>query len=291
MNKNIFDRDVSIYNGVRDSYGIVRPLSTFLFDKKHIAAIEQLRSVAGKEERNRIKRTLPQCAISGIFSPTRKAENLVQHSGLICIDIDSQDNPGLDIEELKDNLKILPQIAYMSFSVSRSGLFLIIPIKYSNEHKRVFKSLQNDFLRMGIRIDKNCGDVCRLRCLSHDLDPYVNELATTYQKVAEPPRPVHLVSNFDGGDVFNKVFSCCRQIADRGIDLTSDYESWYRVGASLASLGESGRTFFHVCSQQNPGYNESETDKKFNNLLHNTNRFSIGSFFYICKEMGIFTNE
>lgn len=43
MKKNIFDIEISVYNGVRDVYGATCKLSTFLFSKKHIKEIEYLR--------------------------------------------------------------------------------------------------------------------------------------------------------------------------------------------------------------------------------------------------------
>ena len=67
--------------------------------------------------------------ISGIFQPTRKAENLVKHSGLICVDIDRQDNLQIDNwDEVKQELSKLPQIAYASLSVSGNGYFVTIPL-------------------------------------------------------------------------------------------------------------------------------------------------------------------
>ena len=84
MEQDIFDTEISIYNGVRDVYGMTYKLRAFLFDTKHASEIEYLRSLPTKEERNKIKQRLPMACISGVFQPTRKAENLVKHSGLIC---------------------------------------------------------------------------------------------------------------------------------------------------------------------------------------------------------------
>lgn len=96
MKKDIFNIEISVYNGVKDVYGTTCKLRAFLFDKKHIAEIENLRSLPTKEEKNEIKRRLPMACISGVFSPTRKVENLVRHSGFICVDIDRQDNEHID---------------------------------------------------------------------------------------------------------------------------------------------------------------------------------------------------
>ena len=191
MEKDIFDTEISVYNGVRDVYGTTCKLREFLFDKKHVPEIEQLRSLPTKEERNEIKKRLPMACISGIFQPTRKAENLVRHSGLICVDIDRQDNLHIDNwDEVKQELSKLPQIAHSSLSVSGNGYFVIIPLRYPDYHKGQFEKLKRDFERMGIVIDRACGDVSRMRCMSYDEEPYVNANAIPYEGYYAEPKPI-----------------------------------------------------------------------------------------------------
>ena len=287
MKQDIFDTEVSIYNGVRDVYGTTCKLRTFLFDKKHVSEIERLRSLPTKEERNAIKRRLPQACISGIFQPTRKADNLVRHSGLICVDVDRKDNQDIDNwAYLKQELSKLPQVAYISLSVGGNGYFLILPLRYPQFHKQQFEQLKRDFNKMGITIDPACGDVTRMRCLSYDHEPYINPDAVLYEGYYVGPKPF-ISYQYSGNDVLDKVAKCCERIEANSIDITGDYQSWFTVGCALASLGEQGRQFFHVCSGQNPKYNREESDKKFTNLLRTGKRIGIGSFFEICKDYGI----
>lgn len=287
MNKDIFDTTISVYNSIRDVYGTTYPLREFLSDTGHIQEIEYLRTLQTKEERNAIKRRLPQACVSGIFQPTRKADNLVKHSGLICVDIDRQDNLHIDNwDEVKQELSKLPQIAYISLSVSGNGYFVIIPLRYPDYHKGQFEQLKRDFSKMGITIDPACGDVSRLRCLSYDPHPYINPDAVPYEGYYVEPKPF-INYQYSGDGVLDKVAKCCERIEANGIDITGDYQSWFTVGCALASLGEQGRQFFHVCSSQNPKYNRAETDNKFTNLLRTGKRIGIGSFFEICKDYGI----
>ena len=287
MDKSILDVEISIYNGVRDVYGITSTLWTFLSNRKHVAEIENLRALPTKEERNEVKRHLPQACISGVFSPTRKAENLVKHSGLICVDIDRQDNLHIDNwYEVKQELSKLPFIAYISLSVSGNGYFLIIPLRYPDFHRQQFEQLKRDFANMGINIDAACGDVCRMRCLSYDAEPYVNAEAIPYEGYYVEPRPM-VNYQCSGNDVLDKVAKCCERIEANGIDITGDYQSWFTIGCALASLGEQGRQFYHVCSRQNSSYTFAQTDKKFTNLLRTCKHIGIGSFFEICKSFGI----
>lgn len=293
---DIFQTHISVYNGVTDNTGTTMPLGTFLFCKEYKNDIRRLRAVFGKEKRNALKCSLPQATISGVFFPTRAKNNLSQHSGLICVDIDAKDNPDiLDWETLKQDLSVLPQIAYCALSVSGKGLFVIIPLRYPQKHLQQFRQLQIDFRKMGIMIDSACSDITRLRCLSYDEHPIINENATLYEGVyVEKPKHKSLPTCFiyEGENTFAEVAVCCRKIQQCGIDITVSYDDWLKVGCALATLGESGRSLFHICSRQNAKYNAAKTDKMFNDLLRrNYQQVNIGTFFWMCKQNGITTKE
>lgn len=293
---DIFQTHISVYNGVTDNTGTRMPLGTFLFCKEYKDDILRLRAVFDKEKRNALKRSLPQATISGVFSPTRAKNNLSQHSGLICVDIDAKDNPDiLDWETLKQDLSVLPQIAYCALSVSGKGLFLVIPLRYPEKHLQQFRQLQIDFRKMGIMIDSACSDITRLRCLSYDEHPIINENATLYEGVyVEKPKHKSFPTCFiyEGENTSAEVAVCCRKIQQCGIDITASYDDWLKVGCALATLGESGRSLFHICSRQNAKYNAAKTDKMFTDLLRrNDQQVNIGTFFWMCKQHGITTKE
>ena len=293
---DIFQTHISVYNGVTDNTGTRMPLGTFLFCKEYKDDILRLRAVFDKEKRNALKRSLPQATISGVFSPTRAKNNLSQHSGLICVDIDAKDNPDiLDWETLKQDLSVLPQIAYCALSVSGKGLFLVIPLRYPEKHLQQFRQLQIDFRKMGIMIDSACSDITRLRCLSYDEHPIINENATLYEGVyVEKPKHKSFPTCFiyEGENTSAEVAVCCRKIQQCGIDITASYDDWLKVGCALATLGERGRSLFHICSRQNAKYNAAKTDKMFTDLLRrNYQQVNIGTFFWMCKQYGITTKE
>lgn len=293
---DIFQTHISVYDGVTDNTGTRMPLGTFLFCKEYKDDILRLRAVFDKEKRNALKRSLPQATISGVFSPTRAKNNLSQHSGLICVDIDAKDNPDiLDWETLKQDLSVLPQIAYCALSVSGKGLFLVIPLRYPEKHLQQFRQLQIDFRKMGIMIDSACSDITRLRCLSYDEHPIINENATLYEGVyVEKPKHKSFPTCFiyEGENTSAEVAVCCRKIQQCGIDITASYDDWLKVGCALATLGESGRSLFHICSRQNAKYNAAKTDKMFIDLLRrNYQQVNIGTFFWMCKQYGITTKE
>ena len=285
--KSLFDTKISYYSNVEDNVGTEISLRDFLFCDKYKEQIEHIRSIKDEEQQKSLKKQLPLATISGTFAPTRKAENLVSHSNLLCVDIDKKDNMSVPwFDNLKNEWHNIPQILYAAHSVRGEGWFAIFHIAYPEKHRAHFEALQRDFANSGLVVDKSCKDVSRMRTISYDPEPYVNEAATLDNKVWVEPKPtIHIP--YSGGDDKEDVEKCCRIIADRGIDITATYDDWFHVGAALASLGERGRSLFHLVSSQNAKYKAAETDKKFDNLLRYVSSINLGTFFHICSQYGI----
>lgn len=285
--QSVFDRKISIYRNQKDAYGAVITLRQFLFSDKHRREIEYLRSVVNADERKRLKSLLPMATISGLFS-YRDTQHLIEHSGLICIDIDGKDNPTMNVGQTKLMLAEFEEMAYVGLSVGGKGLFCIVPIAYPNKHKEHFLSLQSDFKDKGIVIDDNCKDITRPRIISFDPCPYINETAKEY--IYTKPDPQRLIKHYsynDSEETICKVYELCKEIQDCNLDITNSYRNWFEVGASLASLGENGREAFHMVSKAWPKYNPADVNKKFDNLLQTIRQYSIGTFFHICKDYGV----
>ena len=181
--------EITVYRGVKDRIGYVSTLHDFLTNVD-VSAIEELRSCADAERKRQIKMSLPQATISGVFSPTRSAENLVEHSELICVDIDRKDNEHIENFDtlIEDVLSRIEEVAYAAHSVSGKGYFVIIPLRYPQLHKAQFEQLVRVFADMGINIDRACGDVCRLRCQSYDEHPFINLDAKPFSGIYREPK-------------------------------------------------------------------------------------------------------
>ena len=289
MMKSLFDAKISYYANVGDNVGTEISLRDFLFCNQYKEQIEHIRSITNEKLQKSLKKQLPLATISGTFAPIRKVENLVTHSNLLCIDIDKKDNMNVEwFDDLKHEWHNIPQILYAGHSIRGKGWFAIFRIAYPNTHEAQFDALQRDFASSGLVIDRACKDVSRMRFISYDPEPYVNEDATLYTKVWVEPKPKtkpHV--SYSGGDDMKQVEKCCRIITDRGIDITATYDDWFRVGAALASLGERGRGLYHLVSSQNAKYKAAETDKKFDNFLRNVSSINIGTFFHTCSQYGI----
>jgi len=287
--KSLFDTKISYYRNVEDNVGTEISLRDFLFNDQYKEQIEHIRSISDEGIQKCLKLQLPVATISGTFAPTCKAENLVTHSNLLCIDIDKKDNMDVDwFDDLKHEWHNIPQILYAGRSIRGKGWFAIFHIAYPNKHEAQFEALKRDFANSGLIIDKACKNVNRMRFISYDPEPYVNEEATSYTRVWMEPKPTyHRSCTYSGDKDMEQVEKCCKLIEDQGIDITATYDDWFHVGAALASLGECGRSLFHIVSSQNAKYKASETDKKFDNLLRNVSNIKIGTFFHICSHYGI----
>lgn len=280
-----FNRKISIYQNVTDNKGAKATLRTFLLSDKYKSQIEELRTVEDKNERNRLKKLLPCITVSGIFEPIRATENLIEHSGLICIDIDGQDNRHIqNFTNLKEQIARLDEVLYCGLSASGNGYFVIIPIQNPKQHREHFKAIQEDFNKWGIIIDSNCKDVTRLRGYSYDPEPYINENAKVYSRVVLPTVKHTIRSGFDASDNISKIVDITVR---NGINMCECYSDWFAVGCAIASeLGELGREYFHALSRQSSKYKQVECDRKYNDCLK-TNRISIATLFQIAKDYGI----
>lgn len=286
---SVFDRPISLYRGVRDTVGTEVSLLNFLMSKRHKERILHLRSLSSKGERDREKLSLPLATVSGLFRPRRTSDNLVSHSGFICIDIDAKDNPTVhSMEDVRSLLTLRPEVAFASLSVSGTGMFAVIPLAQPRLHLQHFRSLESEYRDLGIVIDRSCSDVCRLRCVSYDDNPYINPGATPFERytvetMPDNLRPAPVRENND----IRKVERCCEVIRQHKIDITGSYTDWMMIGASLSSLGEDGRYYFHLVSSMSEQYSFEETERKFTNLMNHITRIGIATFFYICSLYGV----
>jgi hypothetical protein len=158
-------------------------LLTWLTSTKYQNKVEAIRAIDDKKQRDAIKATLPAITPSGIFSK-RSQSDLITHSGLIQIDIDSTQKNLLipNWEDLKAELINLPNIAYLGKSVSGRGYWGLIPIPAEQEdHKKYFDALAKIFLnKWGIELDDKPKNVASLRGYSYDPEGYFNHQAVPF---------------------------------------------------------------------------------------------------------------
>ena len=298
---DVLDVNVSLYEGVFDGKGIgIVNLKDWLMSKSHYEIVNKVRQGATPQERHDIKMEIrdqiPCVTVSGVFS-NRDSEHIMQHTGLLAIDIDN----------VKSNYKIMPQvpeilkqfdfIAYVGKSISGDGYFAILPIEQPKHHLQHFYAIEAILKDKGITIDAHCTDVTRLRLASYDEGIYYNPNATTFYyeldvRCIPEPTTKKGKKNYEASTTQTD-----QEILDKGLEylknndvaIADDYEHWFDLGMSLSALGEEkGRYYFHQFSSLSNKYDEVECNKQFDEIISRygeNNKFTLATAVDMIKEI------
>lgn len=243
-----------------------------------------------KHRTGQLKKDSLKCVTaSGLFSGRLDAD-LIEHSGILVIDIDAK-NQEKDYSKIKQLLCEIPELFAVHCSVGGLGLaayFRINKSKHIESFEAITKMLIND---LGIIPDMSCRNVGRLRYVSYDPECHINYAAEVWsqfekkQKVTESNFTYHIYGESDIDYVL-------KQIQDRRACIAPDYYSWLRIGFGLAAhLGESGREPFKIVSSYYSGKEKISCDSQFDRCLksdsHKSGGASIKTFFYYAKLAGL----
>ncbi|MEN7550101.1 BT4734/BF3469 family protein [Rapidithrix thailandica] len=288
MLQNCLDITVSCFQNYSVCYN-PRPVNllTWLRCEKYANKVLEIRAVEAPEERRLLKAQLPLITPSGTFR-YRSEENLLAYSGLIQFDIDKKDNLHIaNFDELKTLLQNLQNVAYCGLSVSGRGYWGLVPVAYPHKHRAHFEAFEEDFFRLGIRLDSIPKNISSGRGYSYDPEAYFNPRARVYQRlktrVKTAWKPPETRLNQGSSDE-----ECIRQLVEKIClhrrDITASYEAWFQIGCALANtLGEAGREYFHTLSQFHPDYTVAATDRQFNACLRNQYNYGLGTLLYRAK--------
>lgn len=134
--------------------------------------IERIRKLSDKKKRDELKRGLPSICFSGKFK-TRSAQNLIEHSGLICLDFDHFDSPEV-LTEWKDKLRNDKYTHILFVSPSGDGLKCVVKIPPEADHHRDYFDRLRDHYNCSY-FDSVTHDVSRVCYESYDPDIYFNQ--------------------------------------------------------------------------------------------------------------------
>lgn len=258
-----------------------------------------------------IKAQLP-CMIPQGVCPSAHNDGFTSYTDVLCLDIDIE-KPGkkpngnelLDLNELKHFFASLDCVAYCGLSLGGLGLFVLIPIADHEHHADYWRSWEMICKRYGITVDPATKNIARKRIMSLDPSAYRNEAAKVFDKLPgdevqhpqqrqQAQRPRYDAPQCDvvleGATDEERMKAAAHDAIARHIDMTSDYNDWVRLGASIANtLGESGRSLFHDLSSFNAGYDYHEADGKFTSLLNGDapRACGFGTFFRMCKDNNV----
>ncbi len=293
---SIFNVNISYFKNVESVIPVDIPLRDFLTSDKHRKTVELVRSCIDKDDRKRIKLSLPAATIS-CRCKVRNGQSIIEHSGFLAFDIDDDHNYHIkDWPRLRDWITLLPEVCYTSLSVSGEGVWGMVRIKYPDRHEAHFRALESAFKANGIVLDPRPKKVISLRIYSYDHNAYFNENAVVFDAIEEakynPVKYNRFIRSGDAKGEKKKVEECIKQIQAKQIDITAGIDGWLRMGASFSNaFGESGREYFHAISQFHPDYSRKETDEKFDTVTRNHYTAELNHFFARCRNNGIYYKE
>ena len=290
MKESVLDEPVSHFkNYFSNKHNGIVILREWLTTDAYKSEIIELRN-ADKAKRDEIKAILPAITVSGVFEPTRHTNNLMLHSGLICIDIDQQDNPHIDnITGFKEDFADLEEVAFCGLSASGKGLYVIMPIEIPELHREYFISVETIYKKtFDITIDKACKDVSRLRGISYDPDCYINDNAAVFKTLPQPENTGSF-QPFNGTANNTAVNDILNSVMRHKTDITATRGEWFQICSVLVNtFGENGRQLFHAFSQYHPKYSVTQTNKLFDDVLEREPYdYTVGTLVHIARNYGI----
>jgi HEPN domain-containing protein len=128
------------------------------------------------------KTSLPAIIPAGIFKGGYQIEHLRRLTGYASFDIDKLDEARMD--EVRDRVKDIPWVCFLSESVSGKGLWGLVRFADRHRHIHHYSALIEEFSKRGVELDPTSANVNRLRFYSYDPNPYVNEEAEVFSKMS-----------------------------------------------------------------------------------------------------------
>jgi hypothetical protein len=148
--------------------------------------LDEIRRETDKEYANKLKAYLPGVLFSGKFSE-RKNDALVQHTGLLCADLDKLNG---ELQNAREKLLVSRYLWALFTSPSGQGLKAVFRVPADGtKHRGSFRAVEQHVKELtGIKIDEACKDPARLCFVSYDPDAYHNPEAKELAPLREPEK-------------------------------------------------------------------------------------------------------
>lgn len=228
------------------------------------------------------KKNLHAVTSSGIFKE-RKSNALIQHSGIICMDVDDKDQIStINIQDFDNDQYVY---AYHKSASGRGGYAVYFKID-SDRHQDAFLGLEHYlFTNYSIVVDKSCKDISRLRFVSYDPDLYINIKSRVFKKYLKKTEqkikaynPIVVKSDFD--EMVNQAST---------MNLFDSYDDYIKLAFALANeFGDEGEQYFHALCKSSSKYDEQKASQHYNKICKRNNTgVTISTVYYKFKEAGI----
>jgi putative DNA primase/helicase len=246
-------------------------------DTELAEATKKLRSITSKIEKKKYKsENLPY------ILPFRYKE-LTRNSKYF----DSSDYMVFEADHVKDLEDIIAEVERSKYtlfvytSVSGDGFKFGIKLSQplgSDYYIRVYNVLKNIYNdKYGIMFDPSSKDLARVQYISHDPNAYYNHksepvdittILDNLKTIDALPRekPVNEVIEYNERDIKRAI----KFIRKNGFLEMKDEQLWWELSMGIASLGEFGRQYFILLSEDHPLYPEDTQErlnKRYDQLL------------------------
>lgn len=286
---------------------------------EYLRTLRQQHGAAAKKMQEYIdcKKRLPGATLSGLFAiyddectrkdgskfmapVSRRETHLQRHTGWLAIDIDLADNEHLaNFDNIRMVCRFRPEIALLMRSCSGSGYFGLVRLAYPDRHKVQFKALLNEYASLGITLDKQCGNIGRVRFASWDDSQhiYINERSCAYKGIQEETlnlTPRQQTMQRQTYDMQGSAFSwedprvqdrivelIVKCMVERRINITEEYDDWCKAGWALKTHPY-GEQLFHKLSACSSKYRQPDTAHKWQQLGV-SKTVSYGYLIHACK--------
>ncbi|MBI2417433.1 MAG: hypothetical protein HYV28_05925 [Ignavibacteriales bacterium] len=250
-----------------------------------------LRAIEDDEEQKKYKvQNLPFFNLGTFNNGHRKNVNLLGSSFLL-FDYDHLDE---ELNELKARLQNDEYVFAYFVSPRGNGLKVIYKLDKEITDYNFFSQLYK-FYAAQFKIDLGAepdttSDASRPCFFSYDPELYFNAESKTLSTDIICP----VTTNTKIGGRIDFTYSPVDSVMLRGaVDCLRKqkltYNEWLACGFALAPLGEYGRQYFHLMSDDNPNFKDTYADveSKFNNLLADTDKYNdIDTLYLIAANYG-----
>jgi hypothetical protein len=129
---------------------------------------------------------LPCFTPTGTFSH-RSIKGMETYNGIICLDIDSVEEPS----QLKEKIKSLPWVHAAFITPSGKGLKVLVRTDATSDvyKETELKVSEMFFNSTGFSRDNHCKDIARIQFISHDPDLYYNPQSEIVEKAEKEVVP------------------------------------------------------------------------------------------------------
>ena len=271
-----------------DPESILRAIKTGKWEKpireiRHLYRVTLLK--IGKDQKaaklavDLLKKNLPGLLWSGRFA-RRANDALIEHSGLLCVDVDSL---GAKLRDVREKLLTSPHLFALFLSPTGDGLKAIFRVPAdASKHLGSFRAVSRHVLDItGVQVDQACKDVARLCFVSNDPQAYFNPNAREIEPLAEAVNPksglIRKSAEPDGRPDKAQIREMLAVIPKR-----PNYADWIRI---VAAVGDalSDEDAIELLKEWSPEERDGEYADKLRHRLENVH---IGTLIHLAKQHG-----